>query len=111
MVALAVIESFGGIGGRICPLIGGPCTIGPGRIISHSLSTTFRTHLDLEENSDLILVYEKACKFYNSLISIANKKGVSIDLFAFSLTQFGMKEMKNLIEKTGGVVMNEEEFI
>lgn len=43
-------------------------------------------------------------------MSPANKYGASIDLFAFCLTQFGLGEMRNLIEKTGGLVMNEEEF-
>lgn len=33
-----------------------------------------------------------------------------MDVFAFCLTQFGLGEMRNLIEKTGGLVLNEEEF-
>ncbi len=109
--ALCVIEGFGGVGGRIVSLLGGPTTIGPGRIIEDDLTTTYRTHADLEENTQLISEFKKANKFYEDLLVEANKYLTTIDLFAFSLVQFGIGEMRNLIDKTGGMVINQEEFI
>lgn len=111
LTALCCIESFGGFGGRIVSLLGGATTIGSGKIISDELAVTFRNHTDLLENSDLISVFQKAKNFYDSLIKPAVNYSVTIDLFAFCLNQFGIGEMRNLIEKTGGLVVNQEEFI
>lgn len=40
------------------------------------------------------------------MITYCNKHGITFDLFAFCLTQFGLGEMRFLIEKTGGMVVN-----
>ena len=64
-----------------------------GYILNPLTSTTFQT-----------------TEFYNSLIPYLNKHHISVDLFAFCLTQFGLSEMRNLINKTGGLVVNDEEF-
>ena len=44
------------------------------------------------------------------MIPLLNKHNVAVDLFAFCLTQFGLSEMRNLIMKTGGLIINDEEF-
>lgn len=33
-VATALVQNFGGFGGRVISFLGGPCTIGPGKIVS-----------------------------------------------------------------------------
>ncbi len=48
MTALCCVEGFGGVGGRIIPIIGGACTFGPGLVIDDQLSTTYWNHIDLE---------------------------------------------------------------
>ena len=68
MSAVAVGASFGGIGGRIFANVGGPCTYGPGLIISDDLKEVYRNHEDMESNSDSIVRFEKSQKFYNSMI-------------------------------------------
>lgn len=109
-VAISLVQSFGGIGGRVVSFLGGPCTTGPGKIISEQLLEVYRNHNDIEENSEKILQYQNAKKFYESLLPFANNFGTAVDLFAFCLTQFGLSEMRSLVEKTGGLVVNEEEF-
>lgn len=52
----------------------------------------------------------KAKKFYTELTQKAIKANLTIDIFSFSLDQFGLMEMKYLAEKTGGVVVMEEKF-
>jgi hypothetical protein len=47
---------------------------------------------------------------YKQLIKPLNAKSVSFDMFAFSLTQYGQAEMKDLIQRTNGIVVNDEEF-
>lgn len=60
MCSVVVGASFGGIGGRIFANIGGPCTFGPGLIISDDLKEVYRNHEDLESNSDSIVRFEKS---------------------------------------------------
>lgn len=37
--------------------LGGPCTYGPGKMVSEQLSEVYRNHNDMEENSEAILCY------------------------------------------------------
>lgn len=108
--ASVVIQAFGGHGGRIVTFLGGPCTFGPGMIISHKLTDTFRNHDDLEKDSNKITSFNAARKFYDEILEKCVTYGITIDLFAFTLVQFGCAEMKNLIFKTGGIIANQEEF-
>ena len=108
-VASVLLESLGAVG-RTTTIIGGPCTFGQGRIVSDQLSETFRDHNDLENNSDKIECFKKAQKFYDEMLERLVRIGVSVDLFAFSLDQFGCAEMRNLVEKSGGIIVNQEQF-
>lgn len=108
-VASVVLESFGGVG-RLTAIIGGPCTSGQGKVVSEQLSENYRDHTALETNTDKIDAFKKSQKFYDDILERLVKIGVTADLFAFSLDQFGCAEMRNLIEKSGGLVVNQEQF-
>lgn len=108
-VASTVVESFGGVG-RITAIIGGPCTFGAGKIVSEQLTENYRDHTDLESNTDKIEAFKKSQKHYDDVLERLIKVGVTFDLFAFSLDQFGCAEMRNLVEKSGGLVVNQEQF-
>lgn len=47
----------------------------------------------------------KAKKFYTEITQRAIKANLAIDIFAFTLDQFGLLEMKYLAEKTGGIIV------
>jgi len=110
LVGTIILEAFGNAS-RLTLFQGGPTTHGPGKIISDSLAENFRGHTDLEQNSDRINQFKKAAAFYDSLLERAVKSNISVDQFAFCLDQFGIAEMRSLIEKSGGIVVNQEEFI
>jgi protein transport protein SEC23 len=107
--ASIILESFGGVG-RLTAIIGGPCTFGQGKIVSDQLTDNFRDHTDLESNTDKIEVFKKSQKFYDDILERLIKVGITCDLFAFSLDQFGCAEMRNLVEKSGGLLVNQEQF-
>jgi protein transport protein SEC23 len=109
LVATTALEGFGNAS-RVTVFQGGPTTSGPGRIISDKLTENFRAHGDLERESDSINQFKKAAAFYDSILEKVVKINVTIDLFAFCLDQFGIAEMRGLIEKSGGIVVNQEEF-
>jgi protein transport protein SEC23 len=97
-----------GTGGRIIALVGGPCTEGPGAIVSKDLSDPVRSHKDLDK--DAAPYFRKAVQFYEELSKQLVTQGHVLDLFASALDQVGVAEMKVAIEKTGGLVVLAESF-
>ncbi|EOA29902.1 hypothetical protein CARUB_v10012995mg [Capsella rubella] len=97
-----------GTGARIVALIGGPCTGGPGTIVSKDLSDPVRSHKDLDK--DAAPYYKKAVKFYDSIAKQLVTQGHVLDLFASALDQVGVAEMKVAVERTGGLVVLSESF-
>ncbi|KAK1316633.1 hypothetical protein QJS10_CPA05g00812 [Acorus calamus] len=97
-----------GTGARIIALVGGPCTIGPGMIVSKDLSEPVRSHKDLDK--DAAPHFHKAVKFYEVLAKQLVSQGHVLDLFASALDQVGVAEMKIAVERTGGLVVLAESF-
>ncbi|XP_061363758.1 protein transport protein SEC23 E-like isoform X1 [Gastrolobium bilobum] len=97
-----------GTGARIIALVGGPCTEGPGTIVSKDLSDPVRSHKDLDK--DAAPYFKKAIKFYEGLAKQLVSQGHVLDLFASALDQVGVAEMKVAVEKTGGLVVLSESF-
>ncbi|KAI7741624.1 hypothetical protein M8C21_017633 [Ambrosia artemisiifolia] len=97
-----------GTGARIVALVGGPCTEGPGSIISKDLSDPVRSHKDLDK--DAAPFFRKAVQFYEELAKQMVNQGHVLDLFASALDQVGVAEMKVVIERTGGLVVLAESF-
>ncbi|XP_072970140.1 protein transport protein SEC23 E-like [Typha angustifolia] len=97
-----------GTGARIIALVGGPCTEGPGMIVSKDLSEPVRSHKDLAK--DAAPHFHKAVKFYDNLAKQLVNQGHVLDLFASALDQVGVAEMKVVVERTGGLVVLAESF-
>ncbi|OVA12982.1 zinc finger protein [Macleaya cordata] len=97
-----------GTGARIIALVGGPCTEGPGTIVSKDLSEPVRSHKDLDK--DAAPHFRKAVKFYENLAKQLVSQGHVLDLFASALDQVGVAEMKVAVERTGGLVVLAESF-
>ncbi|RDX83177.1 hypothetical protein CR513_35945, partial [Mucuna pruriens] len=97
-----------GTGARIIALVGGPCTEGPGAIVSKDLSDPVRSHKDLDK--DAAPYFKKAVKFYEGLAKQLVSQGHVLDIFAAALDQVGVAEMKVAVERTGGLVVLSESF-
>ncbi|CAD8135653.1 unnamed protein product [Paramecium pentaurelia] len=95
---------------KILFFVGGPCTIGPGQVVGLKLEETIRSYLDIQKENPNTQYLQKAKKFYNEIAQRAIKANMTVDIFAFTLDQFGLLEMKQLAEKTGGVVVMQEKF-
>ncbi|KAG9142217.1 hypothetical protein Leryth_007653 [Lithospermum erythrorhizon] len=93
---------------RIIALVGGPCTEGPGAIVSKDQSDPVRSHKDLVK--DAVPLFKKAVHFYQELATQLVSQGHILDVFASALDQVGVAEMKVAIEKTGGLVVLSESF-
>jgi protein transport protein SEC23 len=115
-------------GARVMMFVGGPCTSGPGAIVSRLKSDDLRSHADLARNAEPL--HKPACQFYASLAkrhnvgaattgkssgtaAAANASATSchvVDVFACSLDQVGVLEMGELVEATGGLMVLGDSF-
>lgn len=115
-------------GARIMLFTSGPCTSGPGAIVSRLKEEDIRSRADLAKNAEAL--HQPACEFYAKLAypalwsSLADdpkkKKGKLplptaapyhvVDVFACSLDQVGFLELKELVEATGGLVVLGDSF-
>jgi len=114
-------------GARVMLFTGGPCTSGPGQVVSRLRDEDMRSHADLAKKAEPL--YAPACEFYSKLTNAANlgnkddkkkKKGApssqsmsvyhTVDVFACSLDQVGMLEMRCLVEATGGIMLLADSF-
>ncbi|EAN32984.1 Sec23/Sec24 trunk domain protein [Theileria parva strain Muguga] len=110
-VGLSLLECFAqGKGGRVMMFLGGACTHGPGKIVETSLSESIRHHLDLQKESHNARLVKDAQKYYTGLANLAAGNGHGIDIFACSLDQSGLYEMKVCCDKTGGVMVMSDSF-
>lgn len=113
-------------GARVMLFTAGPCTSGPGAVVSRLKEDDLRSHQDLAKNAEPL--YKPACEFYGKLaypgmIDVAgadNKKKKEfkpttppfhvVDVFACSLDQVGLLEMRELVEATGGLAVLGDSF-
>jgi len=108
-VAIGLMEnSFPNSAGRIMLFVGGPCTKGPGLVVSNSLKEFIRAHHDISSGNAKHL--SKAKKYYTELAARTAKNGHAVDIFGCSLDQVGLLEMSPLVRATGGVVVLADGF-
>ena len=110
-------------GSRIMLFTGGPCTSGPGAVVSRLKEDDMRSHADLAKKAEPL--HQPACEFYAKLANPGaapppkGKKGPVappapsyhvVDVFACSLDQVGLLEMRQLVEATGGLMVLGDSF-
>jgi len=119
-------------GARVMLFTAGPCTSGPGAVVSRLKEEDIRSHQDLAKNAEPL--YKAACEFYAQLAypgalhadgsgtEKAKKKSSKeafkataapyhvVDVFACSLDQVGLLEMRELVEATGGLTVLGDSF-
>ncbi|CAM9404050.1 unnamed protein product [Discosporangium mesarthrocarpum] len=95
-------------GSRVMMFVGGPATVGPGQIVGRPKKETIRSHTDLQKNNAPF--FKTSTKFYESVADRALNNSHVVDLFACSLDQIGLLEMKVCIEKTGGQMVLADSF-
>lgn len=93
--------------GKILLFTGGPCTRGPGAVISTDKADMMRFHRDIIEGDTPY--YTAAFSFYNALESRLTAANACLDVFAQSLDQVGVMEMRRCIDNTGGSLIVEDE--
>lgn len=106
------LTEFAGLfyGMRLVLFTGGPCTIGPGMTADLDISVLIRKHNEIETNGRQRDMSLTASSFYRGLTNKAILHRITVDIFAFSLDEFGFYEMNTLTTKTGGISIMNEEF-
>eukprot|EP00928_Gymnodinium_smaydae_P045645 TRINITY_DN30397_c0_g3_i1.p1 TRINITY_DN30397_c0_g3~~TRINITY_DN30397_c0_g3_i1.p1 ORF type:complete len:758 (+),score=148.71 TRINITY_DN30397_c0_g3_i1:98-2371(+) len=110
-VAIGLIEAtFPQSAARVMLLVGGACNVGPGMVVGEELAETIRSHLDLQKDTANARYTKKALKYYASLATRAVTAGMAVDIFACSLDQVGLYEMKVVCDKSGGYMVMSDTF-
>jgi len=110
-IATSLVETaFPNTGCRVQLFTSGPCTVGPGQIVSLELKEPMRSHHDIEKETSNTKHIKKGVKHYTAVAQRAVKAGHVVDIFACALDQVGVMEMRPLPEKTGGYVVMSESF-
>ncbi len=97
-------------GARIMMFLGGPCTQGPGMVVSNQKEETIRSHHDMEKDNNLCRYVKKATKFYDEYATKCVANGHTVDLYSCALDQCGVMEMAKLVNMTGGYFLIAEAF-
>ena len=93
---------------RVLLLVGGPSTDGAGAVVGRPLAEPIRSHKDLAK--DAAPHFTKACKHYAALAASLAGAGHALDVYACSLDQVGIAEMKPAVERTGGLLVQADTF-
>jgi protein transport protein SEC23 len=108
-VATSLMEMYSyNRGGRVMLLTGGPPTVGPGKIVDTDRESELRTHHDFEKGN--VKHFKNAKQHYDSLAVRLAEQSCGLDVFACSMDQCGVSEMKDAINCTGGTVVLAESF-
>lgn len=95
-------------GARIMTFVGGPPTVGLGAIVGRPRSEDIRSHTDLAK--DNAPHFKKAKAFYTALADKLAVNSHIVDIFACSLDQIGLLEMKVCSVRTGGLMVLADSF-
>eukprot|EP00914_Ancora_sagittata_P024633 GHVO01049213.1.p1 GENE.GHVO01049213.1~~GHVO01049213.1.p1 ORF type:complete len:602 (+),score=100.31 GHVO01049213.1:23-1807(+) len=99
-----------GEAGRIMLFAGGPCTYGPGLVVEPLLTEHIRHHIDLTKETSNARHVKEALKVYTEIAYRSVRAGHAIDIFASSLDQCGLYEMRVCCDKTGGYMVMSDSF-
>lgn len=108
-VAMGLLESsVPRQGSRVMLFIAGPPTVGMGAIVSRSKKDNIRSHNDLLKNQAPL--FKPAVEYYRSLSDRAIANSIVVDVFACSLDQVGALELKELVSRSGGLIVLADKF-
>ena len=93
---------------RALLFVGGAATDGGGQVVGKDLEQAVRSHKDIAKDAAPFM--RKAMKHYETIATQLCTNGHCLDVFACSLDQTGLAEMKVCAEKTGGMVVLAESF-
>jgi protein transport protein SEC23 len=94
---------------RILAFLNGPCTEGPGQVVSVERKEVIRAHSDIQKGQAPF--WDKACKYYRQLAETLVADNISCDICAAALDQCGIAEMREIPERTGGVLVLTDTFV
>ena len=110
-LATTILESYNrGNPGHVILLTGGICTAGVGQCADPDNTIPLRTHNQISEKEKEAKYVVPATNFYTELGIRASKSSICFDIFACGFDQYGLYEMNNLTDLTGGFMITAESF-
>ena len=94
-------ESHASQGGRVLVFTSGPCTTGPGSVVGTDMGRKPRVDTRIWRRTPASITRPQ-CILYNAAGIRLATNSHSLDIFACSLDQVGLAEMKIAVDQTGG---------
>ena len=88
--------------------VGGPCTQGPGQVVSDDLREPIRSHHDLVNES--VPFHAPGLAFFRKLTQRCVRNGHCFDQYVCAGNQTGVLELRDLVNQTGGVLVLADRF-
>jgi len=88
---------------RIMLFTCGTVTLGPGKIVDVEYKKTIRSHQEINDGD--AYYYKSSKNFYRELTKDLVKLGAALDCFICSSDQVGLVEMKDAIQRSGGITL------
>jgi protein transport protein SEC23 len=108
-IAVGLLECiYPNTGARLMVFVGGPCSQGPGQVVSDELKNPIRSHHDIHKDNAKYM--KKAIKHFENLAFRAATNGHCIDIYSCALDQTGLMEMKQCCNSTGGHMVMGDSF-
>eukprot|EP01035_Chromulina_nebulosa_P019161 gene19161-25003_t len=96
-------------GSRVMLFIAGPPTVGSGAIVGRSKKKeSIRSHNDFLKNQ--VPLYKPAMEFYKGISERAIASSIVVDVLACSLDQVGVLELRQVVSRTGGLIVLADKF-
>lgn len=95
-------------GAQVLLFAGGPCTYGPGKIVSNELKEPIRSHHLIDQGH--AKHYKAAKKFYRGLSKACTLEGTTVNVFIGAYDQIGLMEMEVLVKESGGMIVLSDSF-
>eukprot|EP00398_MALV-I-01_sp_L67-1_P000061 gene61-784_t len=111
-VAVGLLESCSAHqSSKVMLMTGGPCTVGPGMVVSQDKAEAIRSHQDIQKGASNAKYTADAIKYYaQNIAKRAVDAGIGVDIFACHLDQCGLHEMKSVVDRTGGYMVMGDSF-
>ncbi|KAJ5077891.1 protein transport protein sec23 [Anaeramoeba ignava] len=109
LAAETILSQWKG-GGRIMCFVSHPTTNGPGMVVGLEKKEPIRSHHDIQKETEVARNTQKSTEYFDSLADKAITNNITVDVFSCSLDQTGVYEMRNLIKKTGGLLLIADKF-
>lgn len=75
-----------------------------GKIVNIPLKSHIRSYVDIFDKNESTEFVAASTAFYDGLTKVITENRHTMDIWSYGLDQFGLMEMKNMVNSSGGML-------